>query len=105
MQLAEPINIAPVNISPVSITHNVTENVLQTTKVSGSDSEAELWSLDRVINEVCRLLPKELCPKTQQEQTPAKPLSGIEHLIESFVQPQPKLVKSTVKCVQNKLAT
>ena len=84
--------------------------MLQTAKDSGSDSEAEVWSFDRAINEVFRLLPKELCPKTPQEQTPVKPLSGIEHLMEShatplLVLPQSKLVKNTDKFIQNKLDT
>ena len=52
MQPAEPIHISPVSISPVSIAHYVTENVLQTSKDSGSDSEAEIWSFDRAINKV-----------------------------------------------------
>ena len=66
-------------------------------KDSGSDSEAEVWSFDRAINEVYRLLPQELCSKPPQEQAPVKPLSGIEHLMESYatpllVLPQSKLV-------------
>ena len=105
---AEPINILPVNISPVKFAHNVTENVLQATKDTGSDSEAELWSFDRAINEVFRFLPKEVCPKAQQEQTPAKHLLGIEQLMEChattlLVLPQSKLVENTAKFVQNKL--
>ena len=52
----------------VNIAHDVSENVMQTTKGSGSDSEPEIWSFDRVI-------PSELCPKTQQEQTPASKTS------------------------------
>ena len=55
LQPAEPIKITP-NIQP--------ENVVQPAKDSGSDSESELWSFDRAINEVFRLLPQELCPKT-----------------------------------------
>ena len=77
---------------------------------SGSDSEAEIWLFDRAINEVFHLLPLELCPKTQQEQTPAKPLSGIELLMEShftplLVLPQSKLVGNATKYVQNRLDT
>ena len=83
MQPAEPIRITPVNSPPVSIAHDVTENVMQISKDSGSDSDAEIWSFDRAINEVFWHLPQELCPKTQQEQTSVKPLSGIEHLMES----------------------
>ena len=60
------------------------------------------------INEVFRLLPQELCPRPTEEQTPAKPLSGIEHLYEShatplLVLPQSKLVENTTKFLQNKL--
>ena len=52
--------------------------------------------------------PPELCPKTTQEKTPIKPLSGIEHLIESQATPllvllQSKLVENTTKFIQDKL--
>ena len=84
--------------------------MLKGTKDSGSDSEAEVWSLDRAINEVFRLLPPELCPKTTQEKTPVKPLSGIEHLMESHATPllvllQSKLVENTTKFIQDKFNT
>ena len=46
-----------------------------------SDLEIETWPFDRAINEVFRLLPPELCPRPAEEHTPAKPLSGIEHLM------------------------
>ena len=60
------------------------EQTLQhSTKDSGSDSEIETWSFDRAISEVFRLLPQELCPRPTEEHAPAKPLSGIEHLMES----------------------
>ena len=49
-------------------------------KDTSSELEQEIWCFDRAINEVFRLLPQELCPKQTEEQTPAKPLSGIEHL-------------------------
>ena len=42
LQTVEPINITPVNISPVSIAQNILENIPQTTKDSGFDSEAEI---------------------------------------------------------------
>ena len=108
VQPAEPLNISPVNISPVNIAQSVTEHIPQTSKDSGSDFDAEIWSFDRAINEVFRLLPQELCPKTQQEKTPAKPLSGIEHLMEShsipfLVLPQSNLVENTSKFVQNRI--
>ena len=81
--------------------------MVQTAKDSGSDSEAGVWSFDRAINEVFRLLPQELCTHPQ-EQTPVKPLSGIEHLMESHVTPllilpQSKLVENATKFIQNKL--
>ena len=67
-----------------------------------------IWSFDRAINEVFRLLPQELCPRPTEEQAPAKPLSGIEHLMELHVTPllmlpQSKLVENTMKFLQNKL--
>ena len=79
-------------------------------KDSGSDSEIETWSFDRAINEVFRLLPPELCPRPSEEHTPAKPLSGIEHLMEShatplLVLPQSKLVENTAKFLQSKIDT
>ena len=82
--------------------------MLQAAKDSGSDSEAEVWSFDRDINEVFRLLPPELCPKTSQEKTSIKQLSGKEHLMEwhatpLLVLPQSKLVENTTKFIQNKL--
>ena len=50
---------------------------------SGSDIEIETCSFDRAINEVFRLLPPELCPRSTLEHTPARPLSGIERLMVS----------------------
>ena len=111
LQPAEHVNITPnVPEIPINITPQLTENVLLGTKVSGSDSEAEVWSLDKAINEVFRLLPPELCPKTTQEKTPSKPQLGIEHLMEShatslLVLPQSKLVENTTKFIQDKLNT
>ena len=51
---------------------------------------------------------KKFCPKTQQDQAPSKPLSGIEHLMESrlnplLILPQSKLVENTTKYIQNRL--
>ena len=58
LQPVEQVNITP-NLPeiPINITHQLLDNVLQGTKDSGSDSEAEVWSFDRAINEVFRLLP------------------------------------------------
>ena len=75
---------------------------------SGSKSVTETWSFDRAINEVFRLLPPELCPRSTEKHTPAKPLSGIEHLIEShatplLVLPQSKLVENTARFLQDKI--
>ena len=48
-----------------------------------SESDSETWSFDRAINEVFRLLPQELYPRPTEENTPAKPLLGIEHQMEN----------------------
>ena len=82
--------------------------VQQTSKDTGSKLKADIWSFDRAINEVFRLLPQELCPKSTEEHTSAKPLSGIEHLMEShatalLVLLQSKLVENTTKFIQNKI--
>ena len=82
--------------------------VQQTSKDTGSESEAEIWSFDKAIHELFRLLPQELCLRFSEEHTPAKPLSGIEQLMEShatplLVLPQLKLVDNTTKFIQNKL--
>ena len=99
-----PVNIQPANIQPV----NTGQNISVKNKESDSDNETESWSFDRAINEVFWLLPEELCPKTQQQQTPTKPLSRIEQLMESsysplLVLPQSKLVENTTKYIQNRL--
>ena len=82
--------------------------VQQMSKDSGSESEIEALSFDKAINEVFRLLPQELCLKPSEEHTPAKPITGIEQLMESratplLVFPQSKLVENTTKFIQNKL--
>ena len=61
--------------------------VQQISKNSGSESEIEALSFDKAINEVFRLLPQELCPKPSEEHISAKPLSGIEQLMESHATP------------------
>ena len=48
------------------------------------------------------------CPKPFEEHTPAKPLSGIEQLMELhatalLVLPQSKLVENTTNFIQNRL--
>ena len=84
------------------------DNVMQPlSKDTGYESEAETWSFDRAINEVFRLLLQELCPKPTEENTPRKPLSGIEHLMESratplLVLPQSKQEENTT-FIQNKI--
>ena len=105
-QPEEP-NFNPVNTQPINI-EEFHPNLPQTNKESDSETETEIWSFDRAINEVFRLLPAELCPKTQQDQAPSKPLSGIEHLMESrmnplLILPQSKLVENTTKYIQNRL--
>ena len=84
------------------------DNVGQQTKDSGSESNSETWPFDRAINEVFRLLPEELCPKPTEENTPTKPLSGIEHLTENrasplLMLPQSKLVENTTKFIQSRI--
>ena len=93
--------------TPIIHSDNV---VQQSSKDTGSESEAETWSFDRAINEVhvFRLLPQELCPMSKEENTTAKPLSGIEHLMESrstllLVLSQSKLVENTTKFIQSKI--
>ena len=86
----------------------VDAEVVQIAKDSGSDSEAEVWSFNRAINEVFRLLPQELCPPPPRERV--KPLSGTKHLMKAhatplLVLPQSKLVENTTKFIQNKLDT
>ena len=61
--------------------------MVQQTRDSGSLSDSETWSFDRTIIEVTRLLPEELYPKPTEENTPTKPLSGIEHLMENRASP------------------
>ena len=103
----EETNFIPVNTQPINI-DEFHPNLPQTNKESDSETETEIWSFDRAINEVFRLLPAEQCPKTQQDQAPSKPLSGLEHLMESrstplLVLPQSKLVENTTKYIQNRL--
>ena len=97
-----PVNTQPINIDEFHL------NLPQKNKESDSETETEIWSFDHAINEVFRLLPAELCPKTQQDQAPSKPLSGIEHLMESrsnplLVLPQSKLVENATRYIQNRL--
>ena len=80
----------------------------KTARDTGSKSEAEIWSFDKAINEVFRLLPQELYPRPSEEHTPAKSLSGTEQLMEVhatplLVLPQSKLVENTTEFIQNKL--
>ena len=105
IQPEEP-SFNPVNTQPINI-DEFHPNLPQKNKESDSETETEIWSFDRAINEVFRLLPAELCPKTQQDQAPSKPLSGIKHLMEShstplLVLPQSKLVENTTKYIQNR---
>ena len=77
-------------------------------KFEARELDSETWSFDRAINEVFKLLPQELCPRPTEENTPAKPLSGIEHLMEFWatpllVLPQSKLVENTTKFIQSKI--
>ena len=103
----EETDFSPVTNEPINYDQFQT-NLSQQNKESDSETESEVWSFDSAINEVFRLLPPELCPKTQQDQAPLKPLSGIEQLMESrstplHVLPQSKLVENTTKYIQNRL--
>ena len=94
----EETNFSPVTNQPINY-DQFQPNLTQQNKESDSESESEVWSFDRAINEVFRLLPPELCPK---------PLSGIKQLMESrstplLVLPQSKLVENTTKYIQNRL--
>ena len=96
--------VRTINETPNIHSDNV---VQQTSKDTGSELEAEIWSFDKAINEVFRLLPQELCPKPSKDHTPAKPPPGIEQLMESgatllLVLGQSKLVENTTKFIQNK---
>ena len=103
LPLEVPSILQPVMImAQIQIIHS--DNVVQQLKDSGS----ETWSFDRAINEVFRLLPQELCPIPTEENTPTKPLSGTEHLMEnraspSLTLPQSKLLESTTKVLQSKV--
>ena len=73
--------------------------VQQFSKHSGTEPEIETWSFDKATNEVFRLLPEELCPKSSEDHPPSKPLSGINQLMESrlaplLVLPQSKLIEN-----------
>ena len=103
----EETNFSPITNQPINY-DQIKPNLTQQNKESDLETESEVWSFDRAINEVFRLLPPELCPKTQQDQAPLKPLSGIEQLMESrstplLVLPQSKLVQNTTKYIQNRL--
>ena len=112
VQMTTPIQPQETNFSPITnqpINYDQFQpNLTQQNKESDSETESEVWLFDRAINEVFRLLPPELCPKTQQDQAPLKPLSGIEQLMESrstplLVLPQSKSVENTTKYIQNRL--
>ena len=78
----EETNFSQITNQPINY-DQIQPNLTQQNKESDSETECEVWSFDRAINEVFRLLPPELCPKTQQDQAPLKPLSGIKQLMES----------------------
>ena len=84
------------------------QTLLRPSRDSGSDTEMETWTFDRAINEVFRLLPPELCPRSTKEHAPAKPLSGIEQLMELqtiplLILPQSKLIENTARFLQDKI--
>ena len=87
-------------VTPIPQPENTTQH---SAKDSDSELEKEIWSFDRAVNRVFRLLPR-----PSEEHTPAKPLSGIEHLLESqatplLVLPQSKLVENTTNFLQNSI--
>ena len=79
--------LQPAEISNVLTIPQLKHVIQCSTKDSSSELEMETWSFHRAINKVCKLLPPELCPRPTKEHIPAKPLSGIEHLMESHVTP------------------
>ena len=112
VQMPTPIQPEETNFSPITnqpINYDQFQpNLTQQNKESDSETESEVWSFDSAIDEVLRLLPPELCPKTQQDQATLKPLSGIEQLMVSrstplLVLPQSKLVENTTKYIQNRV--
>ena len=66
-QVAEvPTTLQPARtMEQIPIIHS--DNVQQLSKVTGSELEAETWSFHRTRNEVFRLLPQELRPKTTEK--------------------------------------
>ena len=66
IQPEEP-NFNPVNTQPINIIDEVHPNLSQPNKGSDSETETEIWSFDHAINEVFRLLPAELCPKSRNK--------------------------------------
>ena len=79
--------LQPAEVTNVQTIPQPEQTLHHSTKDSGSDSEIETWSFDRAINEVFRLLPLELCRRPTKEHALAKPLSGIEHLMELHATP------------------
>ena len=107
-QVAEvPSTLQPVmtmDRTPIIDSHNVVQQL----KTSGSESDLETWSFERTVNKIFRLLPQKLCPRPTEKNTPTKPLSGIEHIMENcssplLTLPQSKLVESTTKFLQSKV--
>ena len=68
LQPAEPINITS-NIQP--------ENVVQPAKDSGSDSESELWSFDRAIDEFLGYYLKNYALKLPRNRLPLSHFLGL----------------------------
>ena len=94
--------------SPNVQTMTPEQTIPRPSRDSNSDNETETWSFDRAINEVFRLLPPELCPRSTEEHTPARPLSGIEQLMESqltplMMLPQSKLIENSARFLQDKI--
>ena len=81
--------------------------VHQLLKDSALESVQEIWSFEKAINEIFRLIMKEMCLKLSEDHTPSRPLSGIKQLMESSstplqVLPKSNLIENTTKYIQDK---
>ena len=85
------------------------DNMVQQTKDSGSESDSEIWSFDRTINEVFRLFPEELCPKPIEEKYSYKAFirnrafDGESCFSINDAPTQSKLVENTTKFIQSRI--
>ena len=89
-----PSMLQPVEITNVQTVPQTEQTLQRSTKNSGSDSEIENWSFDRAIKFSGFCLRR--CPRPTKDHAPAKPLSGIKHLMESHKTPLLLLPQSKV---------